>query len=139
MSINGFAWFSRSQIRACTAILLSLLVWGLSATSSWAQTACPYATLRLDTAQAVDREAICQAAQAWSDRGYQMLVYLTDRPFSTEDEWFAHLDQVESEAGLRDLSQPDSFEKAGFAIEAQTAAANGALRVSVTYGEALYD
>ncbi|NEP19045.1 MAG: hypothetical protein F6J97_19465 [Leptolyngbya sp. SIO4C1] len=41
--------------------------------------------------------------------------------------------------GLRDLSQPDSFEKAGFAIEAQTAAANGALRVSVTYGEALYD
>lgn len=114
---------------------LFLSPWAIPAQAQ-AQT-CPYATLRLDSSQAVNFSNICQAAQPWFEQGYQVLVYLTDAQPATEDEWYSLLDQVETEAGLRDLSLPDSFQKNGLALAAQARAPKH--EVSVTYGETLYE
>ncbi|NJN21606.1 MAG: hypothetical protein HC812_11040 [Leptolyngbya sp. RL_3_1] len=98
---------------------------------------CAYAILRLDTQQYVDTDAVCEAARPWSEAGYQVLVYLTDARPASENDWFGQLDAVESEAGLRDLTQGDSFEKAAIALAATTT--DLPYGVSLTYGEALYD
>ncbi|MDA0266383.1 MAG: hypothetical protein O3A14_05345 [Cyanobacteria bacterium] len=99
---------------------------------------CPYAILRLETQQYVDADAVCEAARPWSEAGYQVLVFLTDARPTSEGAWFSQLDAVESEAGLRDLTQADSFEKAAIALGATTAA-DLPYSVSLTYGEALWD
>jgi hypothetical protein len=99
---------------------------------------CTYAILRLETQQYVDTDAVCEAARPWSEAGYQVLVYLTDTRPGSEDAWFGQLDAVESEAGLRDLTQDDSFEKAAIALAATTAA-DVPYGVTLTYGETLYD
>lgn len=100
--------------------------------------ACPYATLNLATEQSVDADLLCQAAQPWSNRGFQVLVYVTDQASASEDAWFDHLDQVEANAGLRDLSQSDVFARDGLSFAVSTG--NPPLwAATVTYGERLYD
>ncbi|MGD1907771.1 MAG: hypothetical protein ACFB0C_17525, partial [Leptolyngbyaceae cyanobacterium] len=99
---------------------------------------CPYAILRLETQQYVDADAVCEAARPWSEAGYQVFIFLTDARPTSEDAWFNQLDAVESEAGLRDLTQADSFEKAAIALEAPTAA-DLPYRVSFTYAQPLWD
>ncbi len=102
-----------------------------------AQSTCPYAEFRLDTEVDVDVDAICQAAKPWSDKGFRVFVFLTDRKTANEDEWFALLDQVEADAGLRDLNQEDGFAKNALAFEAATDPAQG-WACSITYGESLF-
>ncbi|MBF2036067.1 MAG: hypothetical protein IGR92_11490 [Leptolyngbyaceae cyanobacterium T60_A2020_046] len=103
-----------------------------------AQTPCPYAIVRIESQQAVDQAAVCEAAKPWADAGYAVLVFLTDARPSSEDAWFTLLDGVEAEAGLRDLSQTDSFRRAAIALEATTAT-DLPYAVSITYREALYN
>ncbi len=100
-----------------------------------AQAPCPYADIRLDTDQAVDADAICNAAQPWADDGFQVLILLTDYRAESEDDWFAFLDQAEAEAGIRG---PDGFDKNALAFEASTAT-DLSWAYSMTYGELLYD
>ncbi|WP_008318728.1 hypothetical protein [Leptolyngbya sp. PCC 6406] len=103
-----------------------------------AQGVCPYAILRIESRQAVDAAAVCEAAKPWADAGYQVLVFLTDARPANEDAWFALLDGVEAEARLRDLTQDDYFEKAAIALEATTAT-DLPYGITLTYGEALYN
>ncbi|MBX2865248.1 MAG: hypothetical protein KTR27_16990 [Leptolyngbyaceae cyanobacterium MAG.088] len=98
---------------------------------------CPYATLRLEISQSVNSDNICQAAKPWADEGYQVLVFLTDAQPASQDDWYALLDQVEADAGLRNLSLLDSFKRNGLSLAAQTKTTKN--EVSVTYGEILYD
>ncbi|MDY7042495.1 MAG: hypothetical protein SVX38_16710, partial [Chloroflexota bacterium] len=102
------------------------------------QPECPYADIRLDTGQAVDVDAICEAAQPWADDGFRIFIFLTDQRPESENDWFALLDQTEADAGLRDLSQADSFDKNTLALEASTAT-DLTWAYSVTYGERLFD
>jgi hypothetical protein len=104
-------------------------------TASHAQPPCPHADIRLDTEQAVDVDAICDAARPWADVGIRILIFLTDHRPASEDDWFALLDQVEEEAGVR---SPDGFDKNVLAFEASTAS-DLSWAYSVTYGELLYD
>ena len=102
-----------------------------------AQADCPYAVLRIESSQYVDTDAVCEAARPWSEAGYEVLVFLTDVRPASEDAWFTLLDGVEAEAGLRDLTQADSFERAAIALEVTTAT-DLSYGVSLTYGETLY-
>ena len=102
-----------------------------------AQADCPYAILRVESSQYVDTDAVCAAAQSWSEAGYQVFVFLTDVRPASEEAWFTLLDGVEAEAGLRDLTQADSFAKAAIALEVTTAT-DLPYSVSLTYGETLY-
>ncbi|TVP68734.1 MAG: hypothetical protein EA342_04775 [Leptolyngbya sp. LCM1.Bin17] len=106
-------------------------------TIAQAEMACPHAILRLEGRQPVDDAAVCEAAQVWADRGYQVLVFLTDTQPHSEADWFDLLDQVEAAAGLRTLSQDDDFERRAIALEVTTAT-DLPFAVSVTYGEALF-
>jgi hypothetical protein len=99
---------------------------------------CPYATIELDTAQSVDVSSICEAAQPWSEKGFRVLVYLTDEQPASEDAWFARLDQVEANAGLRDLNEADSFALDGLSFAAVTQS-NAFWNPTLTYGENLYN
>ncbi len=103
-----------------------------------AQTDCPYAEIRLDTDLEVDTEAICEAAQPWAEAGFRVLILLTDERTSSEDAWFAYLDEAEADAGLRDLSQTDAFDTNGIAFEASTAT-DQPWGQSVTLGERLFN
>ena len=120
-----------------TLVLLVALIVAATVTRVQAQPTCPYADIRLDTGQAVDVEAICETARPWADDGFQVVVLLTDYRATSEDDWFAFLDQAEAEAGIRDLSQPDAFDKNGIAFEASTAT-DLAWGYNVTIGEWLY-
>lgn len=88
--------------------LLVVLAWVFTTGPAQAQTpSCPYATLRLESILAVDVNRVCEAAVPWSERGFRMLIYLTDARDPTENAWFERIDRVEADAGLRDLSQAD--------------------------------
>ncbi|NJK28115.1 MAG: hypothetical protein HC925_05925, partial [Coleofasciculaceae cyanobacterium SM2_3_26] len=45
---------------------------------------------------------------------------VTDTVGATEEEWFSYLDRVESEAGVRDLSVQNGFDKTAFSLAAST-------------------
>ncbi len=122
---------------AVFAVALAVLGTGRMGLAQGA-TDCPYADIVVESTQALDRDAVCQAARPWSEDGYRVLVYLTDYRPASEADWFAHVDQAEAAAGLRDLSQPDSFAKDGLAFEAGTAT-NLSWAYSLTFGERLYD
>ena len=117
---------------------LGLLSLALLPTPALAQADCPYAILRIESVQNVDRAAVCAAAEPWAEAGYEVLVFLTDVRPDSEDAWFNLLDSVEAEAGLRDLTQTDSFERSAIALEVTTAT-DLPYSVSLTYGETLYD
>ena len=114
--------------------LLVVLAAMWTAASAQAQTPCPYADIRLDTDQAVDIDAICDAAHPWADDGFRIFIFLTDYRAESEDDWFAFLDQAEADAGIRG---PDGFDKNALAFEASTAT-DLSWAYSVTYGEQLY-
>ncbi|WP_244353471.1 hypothetical protein, partial [Thermostichus vulcanus] len=121
--------------------LMALLV-GLSllfATgSAQAQTPfCPHASLRFESILAVDANRICEAAAPWSERGFRVLVYLTDARDPTENAWFERIDRVEAEAGLRDLSQADFYDRNGLTLAASTDTTLP-WGFNITYGETLY-
>jgi len=122
--------------RHLMTVLAVLVVWAAvwTATRAQAQPPCPYADIRLDTEQSVDADAICNAAQPWADDGFRVLIFLTDYRPTSEDDWFALLDQAETDAGLRG---PDGFDKNALAFEASTAT-HLSWAYSVTYGEQLY-
>ena len=103
-----------------------------------AQAPCPHADIRLDTEQVVDVDAICNTAQPWAEDGFRVFILLTDFRAQSEEQWFEFLDQAEAEAGQRDLSQPDGFEKNALAFEASTAT-DLAWGYNVTFGERLFD
>jgi hypothetical protein len=107
----------------------------LSGTGVHAQSACAYAKIQLDTTQAIDVQAVCDAARSWDEKGYRVFVFLTDHRPGSEDEWFAFLDQAEMDVGLRDAT---GFAVNGLAFEASTAT-DLFWAYSVTYGEHLYD
>lgn len=102
-----------------------------------AQSPCAHVTFRLDTAEPLDQQAVCRAAEPWNEQGIRIFVYLTDVQPASEDEWFALLDRVEAEAGFRDLSQSDVFSTNLLALEASTA--NAPFAATLTYGERLFD
>ncbi len=125
-----------SQLRSL--LLLGLPLAMVLESPARAQDTCPYATIRIESVQYVDQAAVCEAAKPWADSGYEVLVFLTDTRPDSEDAWFSVLDQVEAQAGLRDLTQGDSFELDGLALEATTAT-DLPYAVSITYGEDLYN
>jgi len=122
---------SRRWLGIFVLLAMLLTTW----TASYAQPACPHADIILDTDQTVDGDAICDAARPWADEGIRILIFLTDYRPTSEDDWFALLDQVETEAGVR---SPDGFDKNVLALEASTAS-DLSWAYSVTYGELLYD
>ena len=122
--------------RWLTGLALVVVLTVLCAASrAHAQPPCPHAEIRLDSSQEVDRTAICEAARPWADKGFRTFVYLTDRRTANEEDWFALLDEVETEAGIRG---PDGFDKNALAFEASTAT-DLSWVYSITYGELLYD
>ena len=122
--VSFFAW------------LLALgLIFSLTLTAT-AQTECPYAVIRLEITPPPDTNAICTAARPLSEAGYRVFVLLTDRTFNSEAEWFAYLDQVEAEAGLRDPRVEDGFARNAIALEVTTQ--NAPWNVVITYGERLF-
>jgi hypothetical protein len=123
----------RRALGVLTLLIGAVAAWG--AIGVYAQPACPYANIRLDTTQAVDVEAVCDAAQPWAEKGFRVLVFLTDHRPGGEEAWFDFLDQIEVAAGLRDAS---SFDVTGLAFEASTAT-DLSWAYSVTSGENLYD
>ncbi|MEN9230628.1 MAG: hypothetical protein Q6L68_06955, partial [Thermostichus sp. DG02_5_bins_236] len=98
---------------------------------------CPYASLRFESVLAVDSNRICEAAAPWAERGFRVLVYLTDARDPTENAWFERIDRVEGEAGLRDLSQADFYDRRGLTLAASTDTTLP-WGFNITYGEALY-
>ena len=122
-------------LKSVPFVVLIFLVTLLLAGSAGAQSPCSHVLFRVDSTTAVDKQAICDAAAPWSEQGIQVYIYLTDVVPENEDAWFALLDQVEIDAGLRIA---DSFERGGVAFEAS--AQSGALWTNtITYGEALFD
>ena len=96
---------------------------------------CAYADIFVDATVALDESAICDAAEPLADAGYLVFVYMTDYAPDTEDQWFARLDDVESQVGLRNN---DGFTTNAFALEASLTADDDWAK-SVTFGEDLYD
>ncbi|RLC72583.1 MAG: hypothetical protein DRI52_03310 [Chloroflexi bacterium] len=124
------------QLLNALALFVVIAALGTAAHAQ-SQPECHYADIRLDTDQPVDAGAICNAARPWADDGFRVFILLTDYRPESEDDWFAFLDQAEADAGLRDLSQPDSFDKNALALEASTAT-DLSWAYSVTYGERLF-
>lgn len=110
----------------------------LTVADAGAQSPCTHVLFRIDSTMAVDKEAICDAALPWHEQGIQVYVYLTDVVPENEDAWFALLDQVEIDAGLRIAGINDSFEQGGVAFEA-SARSGVPWTNTITYGEALFD
>ncbi len=122
-------------------IYVALLLFGLGVVqlpAAQAQAICPYAQIRVDAAQSLDEDAICNAAQPWSDAGWQVLIYLTDQTPANEDAWYSQLDQVEIATGLRDAGLDDSFERRGLSLAATTGTP-ATWGIAVTIGDRLYD
>ncbi|MFQ3583429.1 MAG: hypothetical protein SNJ85_00640 [Cyanobacteriota bacterium] len=118
--------------------LLVVLALPFATGSAQAQTSsCPYANLRFESVLAVDANRICEAAAPWSEKGFRVLVYLTDARDLTENAWFERIDRVEAEAGLRDLSQADFYDRNGLTLAASTDTTLP-WGFNITYGETLY-
>ncbi|MCA9968994.1 MAG: hypothetical protein KC425_02205, partial [Anaerolineales bacterium] len=100
-----------------------------------AQAACGHVDFLVEGGAALDRAAICEAAQPWADDGIRLFVYLTDVDPGSEDAWFAQLDEVESAMGYR---AGEIFDRSLLALEA-TSGSSASWAVTFTYGEALYD
>lgn len=113
------------------------VVLSAAALPAHAQEPCPYATLRIDTAQPVDTDAICTAAEPWADDGFRVLVVITDIRAGSESDWFNYLDTVEADAGFRDPNTDDAFLRNGIAFEASTAI-DVPWGTSLTFGERLF-
>ena len=122
---------TRRWLSTLALFVILIMPWG----ASYAQPPCPHADIRLDTDQAVDVDALCDAARPWADDGVRVFVFLTDYRPESEDDWFTLLDQVEEEVGVLDS---EGFDKNVLALEASTASDLG-WAYSVTYGELLYD
>ncbi len=103
-----------------------------------AQTPCPYATLRIETVQPVDPEAICEAARPLAEKNLRILVYLTDQRTSSEDAWFDLIDAVESAEGFRDPNQPDIYALTGITLAASTNTST-LWGINATFGERLFN
>lgn len=118
---------------------LALLVFALLllARTTAAQSPCAHVDFRIDSALPVDRAAVCTAAEPWAERGINTFVYLTDADPGSEDAWFELLDQIEAEAGLRELGGGDVFDRTTLALEATTGS-NAPWAQTITYGEALF-
>jgi hypothetical protein len=123
----------RRLLNVLTLLLIVAAMW--TAAHALAQAPCPYADIRLEADRPVDADAICDAARPWADDGFRIFVFLTDYRPTSEDDWFALLDQAEAEAGIRGS---DGFDKNALAFEASTAT-DLSWAYSVTYGEQLYD
>ena len=115
------------------SFLLAAILLLLAVPQSFAQS-CASASIIIDATISVDESAICDAAQPLADEGYNVLVYLTDFAPANEDEWFLHLDDVETQAGLRN---GDQFRQNALAIESSTVLTSDWSH-SITVGEALY-
>lgn len=97
----------------CGATFSMLLLTTLLSAPALAQATCPYATLRIETMQPVDPQAICEAARPLAEKNLRILVYLTDQRTSSEEAWFDLIDAVESAEGFRDPNQPDIYALTG--------------------------
>ncbi len=118
--------------------LLVVLAWVFTPGPAQAQApSCPYATLRFESILAVDANRVCKAAAPWSEKGFRVLVYLTDARDPTETAWFKRIDRVEADAGLRDLSQADFYDRNGLTLAASTDTTLP-WGFNITYGETLY-
>jgi hypothetical protein len=117
-------------------ILLTVLV-AAYAVPALAQSSspCPNVEMILDTRLQVEAEAVCQAAQPWTEQGFEIFLYLTDAVPDSEDDWFNRLDRVETQAGIRGA---DGFDRNALALEASTAT-DLSWAYTITYGELLYD
>ena len=133
MELSGWV----KSMRVLVALLLAL-AWLFAPGPVQAQgVTCPYATLRLESRLAVDAKQVCEAAAPWAAKGFRVLVYLTDDRDPSEQAWFARLDRVEAEAGLRDLSQVDFYDRNGLTVAASTDTFPP-WGFNITYGETLY-
>ncbi|NEQ33127.1 MAG: hypothetical protein F6K04_19365 [Leptolyngbya sp. SIO4C5] len=97
--------------------------------------ACPYAQLRLEVTQTIDRAAVCAAARPWFRAGIQVLIYVTAIPVSGQQAWHQQLDRVEAEAGLRQISQGTFAPNA--VVFAVNLAAEPTHSIAITYGSQL--
>ncbi|MFE4107074.1 hypothetical protein [Almyronema epifaneia] len=116
----GFGWLAPA-IRAARSPLMA--------------STCPYAQIRLETTQAIDRGAICVAARPWFRAGLQVLVYFTDTRPANPGLWRHQVRQVEAAAGLRTLP-PDRFEPNAIALSL-TLAPELTNNIVITYGDQL--
>jgi hypothetical protein len=120
-------------------IVLSIFFLTLLTTgSAGAQSPCSHVLFRIDSTTAVDKQAICDAAAPWSEEDIMLYVYLTDVIPENEDAWFALLDQVEIDAGLRMPGIDDSFERSALAFEA-SARSGVPWTNTITFGEDLFN
>lgn len=134
-SVPSYPPAAHQHLISAIAMLLLLL---LPAAPVGAQGPCPYAQIRNDSVLSLNVNAVCEAARPLAEQDYRVLVYLTDYRPGSQTDWFSHIDTVEAEAGLRDLSQPDAFADNGLALEASTAT-DLSYAYSITFGERLFD
>lgn len=67
----------------------------------------------------LNEETICNAAQQWVNKGFQVYIFVTDANPGTEDEWFLIRDRVEGAWGIYNPSN-DTFSKGALAVELTT-------------------
>ena len=115
------------------SVLLAAVLLLIAVPHSFAQS-CASASIIIDATVSVDESAICDAAQPLAAEGYNVLVYFTDFEAGNEDEWFLHLDEIETQAGLRNGNE---FDRNALAIESSVVS-TADWSHSITVGEALY-
>lgn len=124
------------------ALLLLVLAVSLIPTKAgYAQTTqCDNGTLiEVEGRYPLDTDALCAAAQPWTEEGIQVVIYITDFRPETEEDWYDHLDAMEVDLGLISADRTvDNFTPNVFAIEATTGA-NRNFGTTVTFGSELYD
>ena len=109
--------------------------------TGYAQTAsCSNGTMiEVEGGYTLDWEALCEAAQPWSDKGIQVVIYLSNFRPETEDDWYDHLDAAEVALGLISADRTvDNFTPNVLAIEATTGASRN-FGTTITFGQALYN
>ena len=127
----------------CISLLLCLIIVLLIVPTKigYAQTtSCTNGTIiEVEGGYTLDEDALCEAAQPWSEKGIQVVIFLTNFRPETEDDWYDHLDAVEVELGLISADRTvDNFTPNVLALEATTNA-NRNFGTTISFGQDLYD
>jgi len=128
---HGIRWIWAGILLAIILMFLAVL-----ADRAYGQSSCPEVTIRNDSIQTIDTQAICDAARPFFDKNIQVYVYLTDRNPQTEDEWFAVLDEVQNSFGVYDL-RSEIFTPSAFVVQATTIT-NHPWGQNLTLGDDIY-
>ncbi|MEM7112612.1 MAG: hypothetical protein AAF614_09265 [Chloroflexota bacterium] len=127
--------FPKRLLSSILLLILLTLYLGLAwLVSPVAAQSCSHVTFQIDAAVSLDETAVCNAAEQWRDQGIQTFIYVTDVVTQSEDDWYVHLDGVETARGFR---TGEAFDSNVLAYEVSTSGDTWAS--TLTYGSDLFD